>query len=612
MLNDSSHDVFLSHNSLDKAQVRDLKTRLTAAGLKVWLDEDELRPGLPWQKLLEEAIRDSKSIAVLIGSSGVGPWEKEELEAALIYAVKNERPVIPVFLPGARLDIVLPPFLSNRGKVDLRPAITEKNLNVLIWGITGQRPSDPTANRVSPQISNGRAAEKNRSVAEHALDLLLKHEWRAVETAYRDQEDVTIFIKQLVNSSPQMQQDTLNSIEQIYDSAPTLEKVKLAYILGRLAYPPVRQKALFTVSSYLNQHAASVEHTANDSRSLRPSREQLLLERTLYISMAYLGSIEAANAYLNMLLRDPTIDEINRDFHLQYYGDASSASLSEMGEPPATATFSVLLQRLRNDVSSGRAREMTEIELQTVVSLAVPRHLIGKLSDDIRASILGLLNDVRLSNTLKLQTNVMSLIDAGVAILQKDEINAGAVAAELHALKGVKRVGWARRGVVGGESVADHIWGSMLLADMFLPEAGNDTKLNDQEYRKERVMQMLLIHDLPEAFLKDKIPSEKTEADSFNEAAVMRRISALGALSCFNGARGWTELFVEYNRGVSLNAQLARDFETIDTIFQLRRYSEDPVYKIPDANEFAAAQVARLKTDFCRRLIARLLCGGEI
>src|SRR5262245_106345 len=75
---DLQYDVFLSHNSKDKPMVRELKRRLSGRGLTVWLDEDELRPGMPWQQLLEAGIRASKSVAVLVGKDGLGPWEDEE------------------------------------------------------------------------------------------------------------------------------------------------------------------------------------------------------------------------------------------------------------------------------------------------------------------------------------------------------------------------------------------------------------------------------------------------------------------------------------------------------------------------------------------------------
>jgi hypothetical protein len=80
-------DVFLSHNSSDKPKVRELKRLLTSAGINAWLDMDELRPGINWQPVLEEGVRSSKSIAVLVGLDGLGPWEAEEMRGALQLAV---------------------------------------------------------------------------------------------------------------------------------------------------------------------------------------------------------------------------------------------------------------------------------------------------------------------------------------------------------------------------------------------------------------------------------------------------------------------------------------------------------------------------------------------
>jgi len=136
----TGYDVFLSHNSKDKPAVRSLAGQLRDAGLSVWLGEDELRPGLPWQDLLEIGIRDSRSVAVLIGKDGIGPWEDEEMRAALDLAVRDKRPVIPLLLPDAPAAPALPLFLANRTWVDLRPAIDADKLDRLIWGITGVKP----------------------------------------------------------------------------------------------------------------------------------------------------------------------------------------------------------------------------------------------------------------------------------------------------------------------------------------------------------------------------------------------------------------------------------------------------------------------------------------
>ena len=45
MPTDFEFDVFLSHSSKDEAVVRPLAERLRADGLRVWLDEWEIKPG---------------------------------------------------------------------------------------------------------------------------------------------------------------------------------------------------------------------------------------------------------------------------------------------------------------------------------------------------------------------------------------------------------------------------------------------------------------------------------------------------------------------------------------------------------------------------------------
>ncbi len=138
---ETEFDVFLSHNSSDKPLVRVLKRLLAEAGLKAWLDEDELRPGINWQPLLEAGVRSSKSIAVLIGPDGVGPWEQEEMEGALQLAVRYKQPIIPTLLPGCQKRPELPSlFLGNRTWVDLSGGYTDACIAKLIWGITGKKP----------------------------------------------------------------------------------------------------------------------------------------------------------------------------------------------------------------------------------------------------------------------------------------------------------------------------------------------------------------------------------------------------------------------------------------------------------------------------------------
>ena len=148
---DFDFDVFLSHNGRDKPLVRELKQLLDKDGLKAWLDEDELRPGINWQPLLAEGIRSSKSVAVLIGSDGLGPWEDEEMQGALNLAVQDKRPIIPTLLPGCPKKPELPLFLGNRAWVDLRGGYSDTGIKNLIWGIADIKPDKPPLTPETPQ-----------------------------------------------------------------------------------------------------------------------------------------------------------------------------------------------------------------------------------------------------------------------------------------------------------------------------------------------------------------------------------------------------------------------------------------------------------------------------
>jgi hypothetical protein len=180
-------DVFLSHNNRDKTAVRQLRDHLAARGLAVWFDEDELRPGIPWQQLLEDGIRDSRSVVVVVGSDGVGPWEDEEMRAALTLAVKDKRAVIPVLLPAAAKP-TLPMFLQNRTWVDLAAGIAdEPSLDRLVWGITGTKrnqKSRPPARHTPPPETRRSSAKPTAAPppiplpVAHTLEALLPGAWQ--------------------------------------------------------------------------------------------------------------------------------------------------------------------------------------------------------------------------------------------------------------------------------------------------------------------------------------------------------------------------------------------------------------------------------------------------
>ena len=97
-------DAFLSHNSLDKPDVENIREKLEAAGIKIWIDRNELSGGDSLPTTLKRALQHSAACVVFIGANGVGPWQAKEIAAA-DKLKRPKRRMIPVFLPGTAREL---------------------------------------------------------------------------------------------------------------------------------------------------------------------------------------------------------------------------------------------------------------------------------------------------------------------------------------------------------------------------------------------------------------------------------------------------------------------------------------------------------------------------
>ena len=175
-------DVFLSHSSVDKPWVIQLKDALQRYGVTVWLDRDEIRPGDLFVKALETGLEQSRAVALIVSPEAIASgWVEEEYARAMSLAQNKQRPLqlIPVLLR----DATVPGFLQSRHRVDFRDerAYAQKVWE-LAWGITGQKPPkilDLTAPRIPavryllPTRQNARWVRMLRGLQQYRLRKLL-------------------------------------------------------------------------------------------------------------------------------------------------------------------------------------------------------------------------------------------------------------------------------------------------------------------------------------------------------------------------------------------------------------------------------------------------------
>lgn len=137
-------DIFLSHNSKDKAAVEKIAKRLLSVGLRPWLDKWNLAGGDTVMDALEDAIKTIPCAALCFGPADKGKWHIMEIRAYVQrWAGKGAR-MIPVILPGAPDAPELPLFIQQTLWVDMRDWESQDSDSFyqLVCGVCGKPPGD--------------------------------------------------------------------------------------------------------------------------------------------------------------------------------------------------------------------------------------------------------------------------------------------------------------------------------------------------------------------------------------------------------------------------------------------------------------------------------------
>jgi WD40 repeat protein len=113
MYDEFQYDVFLSHSSKDKPIVRDIARRLKKDGIRVWLDEEQIKPGDNIPAKIEEGLEHSRVLLLVMSANAFGSdWAKlESYTFRFRDPLNKERRFIPLRLDDAPVKGSLAQFL---------------------------------------------------------------------------------------------------------------------------------------------------------------------------------------------------------------------------------------------------------------------------------------------------------------------------------------------------------------------------------------------------------------------------------------------------------------------------------------------------------------------
>ncbi|WP_019606611.1 HD domain-containing protein [Teredinibacter turnerae] len=369
-------------------------------------------------------------------------------------------------------------------------------------------------------------------------------------------QSINYFCKSIIQNDERKQRAVVSAIANILDSSvhPYM-KAHGCYLLGRVTDSQLRSSA----EALLEKTVRNPIYIDGEDKPI------LMVGRSAYISLTYLEKESMAIEYINKLFNKESWDRLNRGFHLEYYGDRDYdpnrplESMDDLGSWEKTYNQLVLRAKKFKDGDS------TIVDLHTLFSLGYHRHKQNLLDFDKKRQLIDIGND--LYPKLGRYSNLNRYICRCVESMDKGNDPDIRLFAERYSLQFKKRTGYTARGLLMGQSIADHIMGAVTIAEHYLKERYE----SENAYSKRRVVELVRHHDDGEGRSGDYRPDDsdksmkkKLENEYFQD---LRLISGN-----FESYAEHPMLWDEFKTAETINSRVAHDIDKLENYLCLRIY----------------------------------------
>lgn len=444
-------------------------------------------------------------------------------------------------------------------------------------------------------------------------------------------KEITRFITSRIHTVPSYEAILLDLGEHYEEMSP-MGQSEMSFFLGRIQNANYRNDAIRLLKKYyLYTKDLITQKIFDDKYRGKPyakeeNKQDLFLLRGLSVSLIYCDDKSVLKEYLRSLIENDLSNSINRGFHLEYYGDKRYLPNQNMLDYEDNVrmgerTLRILCNTVDNQLNSNRPHSALLLELFTIVSL-----LQVRIETDKRLISFNILPYIKRCTTLvetcfsrmMIEDNIianffkMALADFNVYINeatgsyspQRDLCNKYLAAME------IKRAGWVAQNIPEPESIVEHMYSCWFIGMIFLPN--EDYSVNG--YDKQKILNMLLIHDLAETILSDIPKYEKINYPGYDqkENEVMLSIllkgtyTTIGALTPFVDAwDSWYEMEEE-------NARIAKDIDTIQAIYQFLIYNERNPENFSEERKLNwIKEMLTLRTQMGKYILKQLICEND-
>ena len=397
---------------------------------------------------------------------------------------------------------------------------------------------------------------------------------------------IDLFTKDLVASDRDLQDRLFNVISDNFEKFTTVQKTSAVFWLAKI--PRKNTKTSSAAIKFLKEQYAKYGEAArmSDNNSQENNNAQFLFRGICYALIVF-GQAKILDDYLCLLVSNDSANEINRGAIIEYYGDSYNMAANEVycfdNDPAAgERAIKALIWKVKNEYA-GRSSTFPEIDLISLCTL-----LQMRIQSSEAAKHGGLTGWVKEAMSLidqcrrRAQNTGSDRIDFYLSSV-RDDFEAYLDHAEgfdisqmmyntLRSLRNIKRKQWSSHRIDDPESVAEHLYSTWMMAVVFLP---NEPRTEDEEgYSKQKILDMLLIHDMAEAELGDQVGSFDEPRDSLTEHDfIMRKLLLKGSYPNIASLTYYYDIWDEYFEGDDLNARIARDINIIQSVYTFKEYT---------------------------------------
>lgn len=387
------------------------------------------------------------------------------------------------------------------------------------------------------------------------------------------------FVSSFLQNDYSLQETVVEFVNEHYAGFNVHQKSNAAYWMGRITYKNLSNMVLTFLTSEFSKLKLLVK---TNNKNVQENLDHHFLFRSVCTGLLSRGQANMMDEYLCIVITNDIANALNRGTAIEYFGDAFQLAAHNtyyldtdlsIGE----RALNKLNERIEASLylHNGKFVENNLVTMLTILQARI-QNKCKRLRFDITPYVHKALEyldayktrpqNVASSKILMYFESIKEDLQSYVR-LEKFDI-APLIYNKYRRLKDVKRKQWLNHDIYDPESVSEHSFSAWLMAALFLPE-----EYNTDGYIKKEILDMIMIHDMSEAELGDRvIPLNEPTSDLEPQNHVMKKLFLKGTYPNIANLTYYYNVWTGYYNNININAKVARDVNLIQTVYTFLEY----------------------------------------